>query len=84
MPDRDLRITKLCIILIFSFWLKGIAVKKEFQKFSFVYIYKTYYAKSLLHKYYSYPFLGPHIKKKKNTKNIFKRKQKKIVVRIGF
>jgi len=29
-PDRDLKIAK-CMILIISFWLKGIAVKTEFQ-----------------------------------------------------
>ena len=30
-PDRDLKITKLYIVLIISFWLKEIIVKIEFQ-----------------------------------------------------
>jgi hypothetical protein len=60
LPDQDLRITKLYTFFIVSSWLKGIAVKTEFQinqakrfeKISFrssvfVYLYKTYYAKHL-------------------------------------
>jgi hypothetical protein len=31
LPDQDLRITKLYTFLIVSSWLKGIAVKTEFQ-----------------------------------------------------
>jgi hypothetical protein len=76
------------MILIISFRLKGIVVKTEFQinqlwedqfwKFSFVYLYNTYYAKSLLHKYYKEGasvviHFGTLYKKKENTKkNIFK------------
>jgi hypothetical protein len=53
-PDRDLEMTKFYR----SFGLKGIAVKTvsdrssfdniSFVKFSFVYLYKTYYAKPML------------------------------------
>jgi hypothetical protein len=82
------------MILIISFRLKGIVVKTEFQinqlwedqfwKFSFVYLYNTYYAKSLLHKYYKEGasvviHFGPPHKKEKIQKKIYLKEIQKII-----
>jgi hypothetical protein len=50
------------------------AWEDQFRKTSYVYLYKTYYAKSLLRKYCKEgiccnPFLGPYSNKKKMQKN---------------